>query len=59
MTMTMTTAAVVAVADEHARAWAAELEGATVRLGDGATLPEGAQLVVAEPGLRPDHPLPW
>ncbi|WP_067832429.1 UDP-N-acetylmuramoyl-L-alanine--D-glutamate ligase [Actinomadura kijaniata] len=42
------------------RAHAAELEalGIAVRLGDGETLPEGADLVVASPGWRPDAPLP-
>ncbi|WP_410538917.1 UDP-N-acetylmuramoyl-L-alanine--D-glutamate ligase [Streptomyces sp. KL2] len=45
--------------DERARRQAAELEelGATVRLGDGATLPEGTELVVTTPGWRPDKPL--
>jgi UDP-N-acetylmuramoylalanine--D-glutamate ligase len=45
--------------DERARAQAAELEqlGVTVRLGDGATLPEGTELVVTAPGWRPDKPL--
>ncbi|MFC9974017.1 UDP-N-acetylmuramoyl-L-alanine--D-glutamate ligase [Spirillospora sp. NPDC127200] len=45
---------------EDERAHAAELEalGAAVRLGDGETLPEGADLVVASPGWRPDAPLP-
>jgi UDP-N-acetylmuramoylalanine--D-glutamate ligase len=45
--------------DERARAQAAELTGLgmTVRLGDGATLPEGTQLVVTTPGWRPDKPL--
>ncbi|MFE9121081.1 UDP-N-acetylmuramoyl-L-alanine--D-glutamate ligase [Streptomyces sp. NPDC007172] len=46
-------------ADERSRAQAAELEalGVTVRLGDGATLPEGTELVVTTPGWRPDKPL--
>jgi UDP-N-acetylmuramoylalanine--D-glutamate ligase len=41
------------------RAEAAELEalGIAVRLGDGATLPEGTDLVVTSPGWRPDSPL--
>ncbi|MCL6733866.1 UDP-N-acetylmuramoyl-L-alanine--D-glutamate ligase [Streptomyces neyagawaensis] len=45
--------------DERARAQAAELEalGITVRLGDGATLPEGTDLVVTAPGWKPDKPL--
>ncbi|HEY9373930.1 MAG TPA: UDP-N-acetylmuramoyl-L-alanine--D-glutamate ligase, partial [Streptomyces sp.] len=45
--------------DEGSRAQAAELEaeGITVRLGDGATLPEGAELIVTAPGWRPDKPL--
>ncbi|MGW2561261.1 UDP-N-acetylmuramoyl-L-alanine--D-glutamate ligase [Streptomyces sp. NPDC001514] len=45
--------------DERARAQAAELEaeGITVRLGDGATLPEGTELVVTTPGWKPDKPL--
>ncbi|MFG2759653.1 UDP-N-acetylmuramoyl-L-alanine--D-glutamate ligase [Streptomyces wuyuanensis] len=45
--------------DERARAQAAELEaeGVTVRLGDGATLPEGTELVVTAPGWKPDKPL--
>ncbi|GAA4923282.1 UDP-N-acetylmuramoyl-L-alanine--D-glutamate ligase [Streptomyces coeruleoprunus] len=45
--------------DERARAQAAELEaeGITVRLGDGATLPEGTELIVTAPGWRPDKPL--
>ncbi|MEU2260152.1 UDP-N-acetylmuramoyl-L-alanine--D-glutamate ligase [Streptomyces sp. NPDC019645] len=45
--------------DERARAQAAELEaeGITVRLGDGATLPEGTELVVTAPGWKPDKPL--
>ncbi len=46
-------------ADERSRAQAAELEaqGITVRLGDGATLPEGTELIVTTPGWRPDKPL--
>ncbi|MEU3255874.1 UDP-N-acetylmuramoyl-L-alanine--D-glutamate ligase [Streptomyces sp. NPDC006997] len=46
-------------ADERARAQAAELEalGVTVRLGDGASLPEGTELVVTAPGWKPDKPL--
>ncbi|MEU6573001.1 UDP-N-acetylmuramoyl-L-alanine--D-glutamate ligase [Streptomyces sp. NPDC046805] len=45
--------------DERARAQAAELEalGITVRLGDGATLPEGTELIVTAPGWQPDKPL--
>ncbi|MFD7088617.1 UDP-N-acetylmuramoyl-L-alanine--D-glutamate ligase [Streptomyces sp. NPDC059883] len=45
--------------DERARAQAAELEklGVTVRLGDGATLPDGTELVVTAPGWKPDKPL--
>ncbi|MFF5251594.1 UDP-N-acetylmuramoyl-L-alanine--D-glutamate ligase [Streptomyces leeuwenhoekii] len=45
--------------DERARAQAAELEalGITVRLGDGATLPEGTELIVTAPGWKPDKPL--
>jgi len=31
--------------------------GVTVRLGDGATLPEGAELVVTSPGWKPSTPL--
>jgi UDP-N-acetylmuramoylalanine--D-glutamate ligase len=31
--------------------------GAQVRLGDGATLPDGVGLVVTSPGWRPDSPL--
>ncbi|MFD9629682.1 UDP-N-acetylmuramoyl-L-alanine--D-glutamate ligase [Streptomyces violascens] len=46
-------------ADERSRTQAAELEaqGITVRLGDGATLPEGTALIVTTPGWRPDKPL--
>ncbi|MDG9715342.1 UDP-N-acetylmuramoyl-L-alanine--D-glutamate ligase [Streptomyces sp. DH24] len=45
--------------DERARAQAAELEalGITVRLGDGATLPDGTELIVTAPGWKPDKPL--
>ncbi|WP_328746625.1 UDP-N-acetylmuramoyl-L-alanine--D-glutamate ligase [Streptomyces sp. NBC_00285] len=45
--------------DARAREQAAELEalGITVRLGDGATLPEGTGLVVTAPGWKPDKPL--
>lgn len=45
--------------DEHSRAQAAELEaqGITVRLGDGATLPESTELIVTTPGWKPDKPL--
>ncbi|MGD3104977.1 UDP-N-acetylmuramoyl-L-alanine--D-glutamate ligase [Streptomyces sp. YGL11-2] len=44
---------------ERERAQAAELEklGATVRLGDGDTLPEGTELVVTTPGWKPTSPL--
>ncbi|MFC5662050.1 UDP-N-acetylmuramoyl-L-alanine--D-glutamate ligase [Kitasatospora misakiensis] len=44
---------------EGLRARAAELEaeGITVRLGDGATLPEGTRLVVTSPGWPPSSPL--
>ncbi|MZE79454.1 UDP-N-acetylmuramoyl-L-alanine--D-glutamate ligase [Streptomyces xinghaiensis] len=45
--------------DERSRRQAAELEalGVTVRLGDGATLPESTELVVTAPGWQPDKPL--
>ncbi|WP_217136562.1 UDP-N-acetylmuramoyl-L-alanine--D-glutamate ligase [Streptomyces sp. AC558_RSS880] len=45
--------------DPRAREQAAELEalGITVRLGDGATLPEGTELIVTAPGWKPDKPL--
>ncbi|MBV2355627.1 UDP-N-acetylmuramoyl-L-alanine--D-glutamate ligase [Streptomyces sp. J2-1] len=45
--------------DARSREQAAALEklGATVRLGDGATLPEGTDLVVTAPGWQPDKPL--
>ncbi|MET8457334.1 UDP-N-acetylmuramoyl-L-alanine--D-glutamate ligase [Streptomyces parvulus] len=45
--------------DERARTQAAELEtlGVTVRLGDGATLPECTELIVTAPGWKPDKPL--
>ncbi|MFJ3668417.1 UDP-N-acetylmuramoyl-L-alanine--D-glutamate ligase [Streptomyces sp. NPDC090106] len=45
--------------DARAREQAAELEalGVTVRLGDGATLPDGAELVVTAPGWQPGKPL--
>ncbi|PGH50846.1 UDP-N-acetylmuramoyl-L-alanine--D-glutamate ligase [Streptomyces sp. Ru87] len=45
--------------DERSRQQAAELEalGAAVRLGDGATLPDGTELIVTAPGWRPDKPL--
>ncbi|MFF7439736.1 UDP-N-acetylmuramoyl-L-alanine--D-glutamate ligase [Streptomyces sp. NPDC008122] len=45
--------------DERSRAQAAELEaeGITVRLGDGATLPTGTELIVTTPGWKPDKPL--
>ncbi|AOR34850.1 UDP-N-acetylmuramoyl-L-alanine--D-glutamate ligase [Streptomyces fodineus] len=45
--------------DARAREQAAELRalGITVRLGDGATLPEGTELIVTAPGWKPDKPL--
>ncbi|GAA2101001.1 UDP-N-acetylmuramoyl-L-alanine--D-glutamate ligase [Actinomadura alba] len=45
--------------DGPRREQAAELErqGITVRLGDGATLPAGTEIVVTSPGWRPDAPL--
>ncbi|KKD03226.1 UDP-N-acetylmuramoyl-L-alanine--D-glutamate ligase [Streptomyces sp. WM6386] len=45
--------------DARAREQAAELEalGIPVRLGDGATLPEGTELIVTAPGWKPDKPL--
>ncbi|MCX4822475.1 UDP-N-acetylmuramoyl-L-alanine--D-glutamate ligase [Streptomyces sp. NBC_01142] len=45
--------------DERSRTQAAELEaqGITVRLGDGATLPAGTELIVTTPGWKPDKPL--
>ncbi|MDH6132631.1 UDP-N-acetylmuramoylalanine--D-glutamate ligase [Kitasatospora sp. MAA4] len=36
---------------------AAELTGIQVRLGDGATLPEGTRLIVTSPGWPPSSPL--
>ncbi|TDC74221.1 UDP-N-acetylmuramoyl-L-alanine--D-glutamate ligase [Streptomyces hainanensis] len=44
---------------ERQRTTAAELAAAGVetRLGDGATLPKGTELVVTSPGWRPDSPL--
>ncbi|MFE7297615.1 UDP-N-acetylmuramoyl-L-alanine--D-glutamate ligase [Streptomyces sp. NPDC057579] len=44
---------------ERERAQAAELAelGATVRLGDGDTLPEGTELIVTTPGWKPSSPL--
>jgi UDP-N-acetylmuramoylalanine--D-glutamate ligase len=44
---------------ERQQAQAAELRelGVTVRLGDGNTLPEGAELVVTSPGWPPSSPL--
>ncbi|MEC4017953.1 UDP-N-acetylmuramoyl-L-alanine--D-glutamate ligase, partial [Streptomyces sp. H27-D2] len=44
---------------ERQREAAAELErgGVAVRLGDGATLPEGTDLVVTSPGWKPQSPL--
>lgn len=45
--------------DERARTQAEDLEalGITVRLGDGATLPQGTELIVTTPGWKPDKPL--
>ncbi|MFG2646438.1 UDP-N-acetylmuramoyl-L-alanine--D-glutamate ligase [Streptomyces sp. NPDC048436] len=45
--------------DERSRTQAADLEalGVTVRLGDGASLPEGTELIVTTPGWQPDKPL--
>ncbi|MEE1842305.1 UDP-N-acetylmuramoyl-L-alanine--D-glutamate ligase [Streptomyces sp. NPDC007076] len=45
--------------DERSRTQAAELEaqGITVRLGDGATLPQSTELIVTTPGWKPDKPL--
>jgi UDP-N-acetylmuramoylalanine--D-glutamate ligase len=45
--------------DARAREQAEELRalGVTVRLGDGATLPEGTELIVTAPGWQPDKPL--
>ncbi|MGW5974688.1 UDP-N-acetylmuramoyl-L-alanine--D-glutamate ligase [Streptomyces sp. NPDC055186] len=45
--------------DAGAREQAAGLEalGITVRLGDGATLPDGTELIVTAPGWKPDKPL--
>jgi UDP-N-acetylmuramoylalanine--D-glutamate ligase len=45
--------------DARAREQAAGLRalGITVRLGDGATLPEGTELIVTAPGWKPDKPL--
>lgn len=45
--------------DERSRTQAAELEaqGIAVRLGDGATLPAGTELIVTTPGWKPDKPL--
>ncbi|MFF0626004.1 UDP-N-acetylmuramoyl-L-alanine--D-glutamate ligase [Streptomyces sp. NPDC004296] len=44
---------------ERERAQAAELAelGATVRLGDGDSLPEGTELIVTTPGWKPSSPL--
>ncbi|MFJ9419528.1 UDP-N-acetylmuramoyl-L-alanine--D-glutamate ligase [Streptomyces sp. NPDC101227] len=44
---------------ERERGQAAELEalGVTVRLGDGETLPDDAELVVTSPGWKPSSPL--
>ncbi|CAM5536559.1 UDP-N-acetylmuramoyl-L-alanine--D-glutamate ligase [Streptomyces narbonensis] len=43
--------------DEHSGPAGLEAEGITVRLGDGATLPSGTELIVTTPGWRPDKPL--
>ncbi|NUL06411.1 UDP-N-acetylmuramoyl-L-alanine--D-glutamate ligase [Streptomyces lunaelactis] len=45
--------------DERSRTQAAELEaeGITVRLGDGASLPAGTELIVTTPGWKPAKPL--
>ncbi|MFH9941458.1 UDP-N-acetylmuramoyl-L-alanine--D-glutamate ligase [Streptomyces murinus] len=45
--------------DARSREQAAGLEalGITVRLGDGATLPEGTELIVTTPGWQPGKPL--
>ncbi|OIK29308.1 UDP-N-acetylmuramoyl-L-alanine--D-glutamate ligase [Streptomyces malaysiense] len=45
--------------DARAREQAEELRalGITVRLGDGATLPEGTELIVTAPGWQPGKPL--
>ncbi|MFC7868275.1 UDP-N-acetylmuramoyl-L-alanine--D-glutamate ligase [Streptomyces murinus] len=45
--------------DVRSREQAAGLEalGITVRLGDGATLPEGTELIVTTPGWQPGKPL--
>ncbi|MFJ6668529.1 UDP-N-acetylmuramoyl-L-alanine--D-glutamate ligase [Streptomyces sp. NPDC091383] len=45
--------------DARAREQAEGLEalGVTVRLGDGATLPEGTELIVTAPGWQPGKPL--
>ncbi|WP_436787522.1 UDP-N-acetylmuramoyl-L-alanine--D-glutamate ligase [Yinghuangia sp. YIM S10712] len=45
--------------DDRARTRATELEalGASVRLGDDATLPDGVDVVVTSPGMRPTAPL--
>ncbi|WP_316520762.1 UDP-N-acetylmuramoyl-L-alanine--D-glutamate ligase [Kitasatospora brasiliensis] len=40
-----------------ARAAELEAQGVTVRLGDGASLPEGTELIVTSPGWAPDSPL--
>lgn len=39
------------------RAAALGADGVAVRLGDGATLPEGTDLIVTSPGWKPDSPL--
>ncbi|MEV0846832.1 UDP-N-acetylmuramoyl-L-alanine--D-glutamate ligase [Streptomyces sp. NPDC049954] len=45
--------------DTRSREQAGQLraEGITVRLGDGASLPESTELVVTAPGWQPDKPL--
>ncbi|KDN86340.1 UDP-N-acetylmuramoyl-L-alanyl-D-glutamate synthetase [Kitasatospora cheerisanensis KCTC 2395] len=40
-----------------AKAAALTAQGVTVRLGDGASLPEGTRLIVTSPGWAPDSPL--
>ncbi|MEE1928759.1 UDP-N-acetylmuramoyl-L-alanine--D-glutamate ligase [Streptomyces sp. TRM 70351] len=42
---------------QQAGAAALEADGVAVRLGDGAALPPGTELVVTSPGWRPDSPL--
>jgi UDP-N-acetylmuramoylalanine--D-glutamate ligase len=43
--------------DERKRAAALRARGATVAIGEGRTLPPGADLVVTSPGWRPSAPL--